>query len=124
MATVPQRRSQSVEARSLQLVNTPPNGPTPASLAARHDADMLAAELRRASDARNLAAGCLAYDVTIRAANPRGPGHDPATPKLTARLKADYLVAHAHESAIRTLYEAALDAAEAAEAIARCAVTR
>ena len=126
MATVPTKPSQSVEARSLQLVNTTPHGPNPASLASRHDADMLANELDRATAAANLAAGCLAYDVTIRAANPNGEGgvHERATPQLTARLKAEYVVKLEHQRALNTRYHAALAAAEAAESVAGYAVTR
>lgn len=44
------------------------------------------------------AARGLAYDVTFRADNPRtGDGgfyHDPASPELTAQLRAEYMAAH------------------------------
>ncbi|TFD27460.1 hypothetical protein [Cryobacterium cryoconiti] len=105
-------------------MNTTPAGPTPASLAARHHADRLAVDIDRARGALDLAASCLAYDVTVRAADPTGPGHDAASPELTAKLKASYLAALDHERAIGIVYRAAVAQAEAAEAEAGCAVTR
>ena len=49
----------------------------------------------------DVSAGCLAYDVTIRADDPEGraTSHDKASSALTARLKADYVAAHAAERA-------------------------
>jgi len=55
----------------------------------------------------NLAAGCLAYDATFRADNPRGPGHDPASPQLTAQLKQEYRDAHAASAEAWERYRAA-----------------
>ena len=53
----------------------------------------LQAEADRLHDRMMSAASCLAYDVTIRAANPDGPGHDKASPQLTRRLSAEYVEA-------------------------------
>ena len=49
----------------------------------------------------DVAAGCLAYDVTIRADDPEGreTAHDKASVALTNRLKGEYVAAHAAERA-------------------------